>query len=162
MSPRTGGYLLQPFPIGELPSGLPHPIHEEGIEPLPFHRVEQRLLPGFGEGAAQVEAQLHPANLIFQDRAQVRGQELEGLDGQAAGTDFDPGKNSLVEDERFQTPLEQLVGQGGSSRTGADDDNLATEPREESWSSSSGGGAPMAGKRDKKQLILVPWRSFVY
>jgi hypothetical protein len=38
---------------------------------LPLHCIEQRLLRGFGEGATQVETQLHPANLIFQDRAQV-------------------------------------------------------------------------------------------
>ena len=119
-------------------------------------------MPGFGEGAAQVEAQLHPANLIFQDQAQVRGQELEGLDGQAAGTDFDPGKDGLIEDEGFQTPLKQLVGQGGSGGTGADDGDLAT-------GHGCGHGPPVPGaallwrrKRDKKQLILVPWRTFVY
>ena len=98
-SPGPGVISSSRSPVPELPSGLPHPFHEQGVEPLPLHRVEQRLMPGFGEGAAQVKAQLHPANLIFQDRAQVRGQKPEGLDGQAAGTDLDPGEGGLIEDK---------------------------------------------------------------
>ena len=119
-------------------------------------------MPGFGEGAAQVEAQLHPANLIFQDRAQVRGQELEGLDGQAAGTDFDPGKDGLIEDEGFQTPLKQFVSQGGSGGAGADDGDLATGRRRSHGPPGPGAALLWRRKRNKKQLVLVPWRTFVY
>jgi len=114
-------------------------------------------MPGFGEGAAQIKAQLHPANLILQDRAQVRGEKLKGLDGQAAGTDFDPGEGGLIENKRFQPPLEQFISQGSSGGAGPDDGNLANWPRAESWSTRSGGGAPISsGNGNKKQLILVP------
>ena len=128
-SPGPAVIFSSRSPSPNSPPACLHPFHQEGVEPLPFHRVEQGLRRGFGEGAAQVEAQLHPANLIFQDRAQVRGQELEGLDGQAAGTDFDPGKDGLIEDEGFQTPLKQFVSQGGSGGAGADDGDLATGRR---------------------------------
>ncbi len=160
--PRARGDLLQPFPLPELPSGLPHPFHEKGVEPLPLHCVEQRLMPGPGEVAAQIKAQLHPANFIFQNRAQVRGQELKCLDGQAAGTDFDPRKGGLIENKGLQTPLQQLVSQGGSGGAGPDDGNLATDRRQSHGPPGSGAVLLWRRKRDKKQLILVLWRSFVY